>query len=538
MDPSGVVSYVSPSARTLLGIDPQTWIGRDRLGVVHPDQLDVADAAYQTAKAGEGPVVLDLSVRHADGRWRTLEVNFAPLGETESPPSVLVTSRDVTDRRALEGQLVRQAFEDSLTGLANRALLQDRVSQALARAERSERGVAVLLLDLDGFKDINDGFGHSVGDEVLIEVGRRLTRAVRPGDTTARFGGDAFVVVLEDEEPEQAAHEVASRLREFLHGPIRVRANEHRILVSTGIAVADGCGVEELIRNADLAMHRAKAQGRGQTVTFESAMHDDARSRVELAMDLEDAVLRGEFVVYYQPTFDLDTGELVGAEALVRWQHPRRGLVPPGLFIPIAEQGGQIAAIGRWVLTEACRDAARWNWRYDGPCPKSISVNVSGHQLMDPCFVDEVRAVLAETGLPGATLVLEITESVLMKDQAPVLPRLHDLKRLGVRIALDDYGTGYSSMSRLAEFPVDVLKIDRSFVVASARGDSGARALVRSIITLCDDLRMTAVAEGVEQQAEATEMQASGCRYAQGYLMGAPMALAQFEQVMRASAGT
>jgi diguanylate cyclase len=226
---------------------------------------------------------------------------------------------------------------------------------------------------------------------------------------------------------------------------------------------------------------------------------------------------------------------LVGAEALVRWQHPIRGLLPPGVFIPIAEHSGQIAAIGRWVLAEACRQAATWQWCFDGPSPKSISVNVSGHQLMNPGFVDEVKAVLAETGLASDTLVLEITETVIMEDRGPVLPRLQHLKRLGVRIALDDYGTGYSSMSRLLQFPVDILKIDRSFVVASAQGDAGARALIKSIVTLCDDLRVTAVAEGIEEVAHAREIRACGCRFGQGYLMGEPMPAGQFEQAMSVS---
>jgi diguanylate cyclase (GGDEF)-like protein len=403
----------------------------------------------------------------------------------------------------------------------------------LAGTERSQQGVAVLLFDLDGFKDINDGFGHSAGDEVLVELTRRLRRAVRPSDTAARFGGDEFVVMIEDSNPEHAAQQVAARLRELLQKPIKVGRIQHRILVSTGIAVADGGTAEELIRNADLAMYRAKALGRGQTVTFESGMHDEARIRVELALDLEMAIDRGELILHYQPTFDLHTREPVGAEALVRWQHPIRGLLAPDLFIPLAERGGQIGGLGRWVLAEACRQAAAWMWRFDGPSPKSINVNVSGHQLMDPGFVDIVEAVLTETGLTPSTLVLEITETVLMEDRVPVLPRLRALKQLGVRIALDDYGTGYSSMSRLAAFPVDVLKIDRSFVVATAQGDPGARTLVRSIVTLCDDLNMTAVAEGIEEPAEAAEMQACGCRFGQGYLMGRPMPVTQFEQAMR-----
>jgi diguanylate cyclase (GGDEF)-like protein/PAS domain S-box-containing protein len=534
MGTTGAITYVSPSARSLLGYDPDAWLGRTRLDIVHASQVAEAGAAFRQASAGESGT-LDLRVLHADGGWRIMEVNFSPLERLTASPSVLITARDVTERRELEDQLTRQAFEDSLTGLPNRALLQDRLAQALARADRTDKRVAVLLLDLDGFKDINDGFGHSVGDEVLIEVAGRLRRTVRPGDTIARFGGDEFVVVLEDEEPEQVARQVASRLRDLLEQPIRVGTNEHRMFVSTGIAVGDGYGVEELIRNADLAMYAAKARGRGHTVTFEADMHDDARTRVELAMDLNGAIDRGELIVHFQPIVDLRTGDLVGAEALVRWRHPRRGLIAPGVFIPIAEGGGQIAAIGAWVLAEACRQAALWGWRSDGPYPKSMSVNVSGHQVMDPAFVDTVRSVLADTGLPPSTLVLEITETVLMEGRAPVLPRLQDLKALGVRIALDDYGTGYSSMSRLATFPVDVLKIDRSFVVASARGDAGARALVKSIITLCDDLDTTAVAEGIEEPEEIADMLSLGCRLGQGYLIGRPMPVALFERMMPAA---
>jgi diguanylate cyclase (GGDEF)-like protein len=420
----------------------------------------------------------------------------------------------------------REAHQrDQLTGLAGRAWILDFLENALKDAGSAGQQVAVLLIDLDGLHDINDGFGHDVGDQILVATGTRLEEALRTEDTPARLGGDNFLVVMRGSQPDRPAQKLAARLGELLAHPVAVNGHVHRIKVSIGVAEADGTGTaaEELIRRAAVAMHQAKLASDTRFMAFETWMHDDARRRIELAVDLNGVLESGELILLYQPVVDLHRASVVGAEALVRWQHPTRGLLGPSEFIPLAESDGQILDIGRWVLAEACRHAGDWGWGDAGPEGPFISVNVSARQMTDPVFPADVDAILREIGVEPTTLVLEITESTVMKDSAAVLQRVHELKELGVRIALDDYGTGYSSMSRLLAFPVDVLKIDRVFVAPASRGDPTALALVRSMVSLCDELGMRAIAEGIETQREATQMRACGFRYGQGYLLGRPV---------------
>ncbi len=450
-------------------------------------------------------------------------------------------SVDVTDRKRLEADLAHQAFHDALTGLANRALFHDRVAHALARVARdpdARARTAVLLLDLDQFKTVNDSLGHGAGDALLVAVARRLAAVTRGGDTIARIGGDEFAILLEDLAAPEDAGAAADRVLAALSAPVSVPGggSERSVLAgaSVGLATADGAdSVEALVRNADLALYAAKDGGRGRAVAFAPAMHRAAVARLALEADLRAAVAamgadvtgprRGApFRLVYQPIVDLATERVTGAEALLRWTAPDGTAVPPAVFIPVAEETGLIVPLGRWVLGEACRQAASWARLGPHACV-ALSVNVSGRQLEEPGYVDDVAAALAESGLAPARLVLEITETVMMRDPAQTLERLRALKALGVRLAVDDFGTGYSSLGYLREFPVDVLKVDKSFVDGLA-GDGDQGALAAAVVALGASLSLTTVAEGIEERAQLARLRALGCPRGQGYLFARPLA--------------
>jgi len=451
-------------------------------------------------------------------------------------------SGTIADLRGSEAQLAHQAFHDALTGLANRALFRDRLAHALARTEAGRGAnaaapdgdrVAVLLLDLDDFKSVNDSLGHGAGDRLLAQVARRLERATRGCDTVARLGGDEFAVLVEPAGTAEDVAALAERLVGAMRRPMRVDGREVPVGASVGVALsAPGLSPEGLLRNADVAMYAAKAARRDTTAgasagyrLFDGTLLDAVVHRVELERDLARAIARGrceEFRLHYQPIVELGTGRVAGAEALVRWQHPTRGLVAPGHFVPLAEETGHVVALGRWVLETACREAAAWPAPAGGAAP-SISVNVSGRQLAEPSLLDDVTRALAQSGLPPARLTLEVTETVLMRDTAQALAALHALKALGVRLAVDDFGTGYSSLSYLRQFPVDVLKIDKSFVDGVARGGHDA-ALARTIVALAEMLGLRTVAEGVEHEAQRDALGALGCALGQGYLFARPLA--------------
>ena len=441
-------------------------------------------------------------------------------------------------RRRIEVALGRQALRDPLTGLANRALFRDRAAHALARVARDGTPagtyVAVLFLDLDNFKTVNDSLGHHAGDRLLRAVADRLLNATRGCDTGARLGGDEFAVLLENARGAVEAHTVAERIAHALQAPVPVgedgsaaAGREARVGVSVGIAFAEpGVEVDALLRNADLAMYRAKAEGKGRHAVFDPALVAAAADRLQLENDLARALAGdpegGEFALVYQPIVRLTTGEVTGAEALVRWRHPARGLVGPVQFIPLAEASGQIVPLGRWVLDEACRTAAAWPLGADG-APVGVTVNVSGRQLVHPDLRAHVAGALERAGLDPARLTLEITESVLMHDTDAALAVLRALKALGVHLAVDDFGTGYSSLRYLQQFPVDVLKIDKSFVDGVARGPQEA-ALARTIVALGETLGLRTVAEGVEEEAQRVKLLEMGCAFGQGYLFARPLA--------------
>lgn len=430
--------------------------------------------------------------------------------------------RDVTDHNRLLHELSHQAFHDSLTGLANRALLRDRLEHALARSRRSAATVTVLFCDLDGFKMVNDTLGHDTGDLLLIEVAQRLTSHLRDGDTAARLGGDEFAIVLDDSDS-LGAEALGERLLASLRQPFVIDGRE--IIARASIGIADSSDepldADSLLSRADIAMYAAKAKGRDRAVAFEPKMQAELSSRHRLHEELSHAVLLDRsLALHYQPILDLHTGEIESFEALVRWNHPTRGLVVPDEFIPIAEETGLILDIGRYVLQEACWQTTQWR-SLAGGSDLSVSVNVSSVQLYDDRFVSDVQMALRDSGLPSSSLILELTESALLSDTTRVRDLLATLRDLGIRVAVDDFGTGYSSLSYLRAFPIDFLKIDRTFV--SELDQAQGHALVRSIIGIGHDLQLCVVAEGIEHEDQLGVLQSERCDLGQGYFLGRPV---------------
>lgn len=443
---------------------------------------------------------------------------------------------DITEQKRLENDLAHLAFHDSLTGLANRALFQDRVNQALARSERNDKYVAVLFLDLDHFMMINDSLGHTAGDELLRIVAATLTRSLRKSDTAARLGGDEFAVLIEDAPNREEVMHMADRLMKTLRQPVTVAGQEISSTVSMGVTFGfKGHTSDQLLRNADLAMYLAKEQGRDRIEEYQDQMHAAVVQRLELETDLRRAVLSEELRVHYQPIFDLVTGIIVGFEALVRWQHPTQGLLQPVSFIPFAEEIGFIHNIDRYVLTEACAQARRWQRQGLAPADLMISVNLSAREIADSSIRDSVSLSLLETGFEPAHLILEITESALMRELDATIRNLQSLKSLGLSIAVDDFGTGFSSFSHLEQLPIDILKVDRSFV-ANITALDGRPSLAPAIVQLAHTLGLTAIAEGVESPDQVMPLRELRCTLAQGYHLGMPLDAVDTEGLLRSLA--
>ena len=542
-DAGGRWIFLNPAWTEITGFTCDESLGTALADYVHPEDRSGELAAFQAlAQGNETSARREARYRTRSGGVRWLEVHARV---TRDVAGVLVglagTLRDVTERheaeealRNVEAQLAHQALHDPLTGLANRVLFRDRVEHALGRAVRGER-VAVLFLDLDNFKAVNDSLGHAEGDRLLETVATRLLRATRGLDTVARLGGDEFAILLEGMGQESDVPVVVDRIASAMSRPIPLQGREVTITASIGVAHMDaGQGVDEVLRNADLAMYRAKAAGKGRHEVFEPGMHAAVLERLDLEADLRNAVDRAEFRLVYQPIVECETGRPLGAEALLRWQHPTRGVVPPTAFISMAEETGLILPIGRWVLMEACREAQGWQADAAGAPTPYLSVNLSGRQLMDPAVVEIVAAALSDSGLPASLLTLEITESVLMQDTESTLRTLHELKALGVRLAIDDFGTGYSSLSYLKRFPINALKIDKAFIDGVARGGSDA-ALARAIVTLAGMLGLSTVAEGVEYPKQRDQLVTLGCSHGQGYLFARPLGAAEIGELLGAS---
>jgi diguanylate cyclase (GGDEF)-like protein/PAS domain S-box-containing protein len=537
VDPKGMLHYTSPSVTRNFGYAPDELDGVNMMDLIHPDDHAHANSLFLEVlkpHAVAGPV--EWRGRHADGSWRNVEVSFTNLMDEPSVHGIVVNARDVSDRKALQAQLTHQAFHDQLTGLANRALFLDRVTHALTLARRHQQKLALIFLDIDNFKTVNDSLGHGVGDRLLTIAAQRLLASVRTADTVARLGGDEFAVLLEDAEHDSGAIAVVERIVHALRHPFSLDGREVFATASIGVAIA---GEEEtssdLVRNADMAMYLAKRDGKARYQIFEPQMHTQALERLELEADMRRAIDREEFVVHYQPIVLLHTGEITGVEALVRWQHPRKGMIGPPLFIPIAEETGLIVPLGRWVVRDACRQAQRWQAMRG--VPLTLTVNISGYQLQGESVVDDVRGALADSGLDPRQLVLEITESVLMQHNEILLERLRALKAIGVRLAIDDFGTGYSSLGYLQRFPIDILKIDKSFV-DNVGMTGGEPALARAVIALGETLRLQTIAEGIEQRRQLNGLQELGCEMGQGYYFARPVAASAIDAILAGESGT
>ena len=487
--------------------------------------------------AGGGYVVWDLA--SAVSRTASLVATAQPAGEMSGPRHDEIGTLMVAFNRMMGTieqqadeinqfpkrleQLTRQAFRDALTGLPNRALFMDRLSHGLTRARRRHEHVAVLFLDLDRFKVINDTLGHTVGDQLLVEVSNRLGSSVRPGDTVARLGGDEFGLLLEDVADAETAELVALRIEAELAKPLSFEGREVFVTASIGIALSsERLGTpEEVLRDADLAMYHAKAKGKARHEIFDGTMSAPALDRMDLEMDLRSAITNRDFRLHYQPILRLETGRIVEVEALIRWQHEKRGLLQPDAFIGLTEETGLIVPIGQWVLTEACRQARAWQIEFPRTPALGMSVNLSAKQFQNPKLVEEITDALTMSGLDPACLKLEITESVVMQDVPATLAKLHELKDLGIRLAIDDFGTGYSSLGYLKRFPVDTLKIDRSFVKGLSH-EGGDSAIVRAVVTVAKSLNMDVTAEGIETEQQRLELKALGCDLGQGFLFARP----------------
>jgi diguanylate cyclase (GGDEF)-like protein/PAS domain S-box-containing protein len=524
VDPDTTITYVSPAVKRVLGRAAEDVTGRRLSDMMMPSSVTPLMRAMVAApRQADGPPQLTgLLLSRGDGTALDVEALVTDLTGDASVRGYVINARDVSERKLFEDQLSHQAFHDAVTGLPNRALLGTRIVNALDRRNRSETPVSVLFLDLDDFKHVNDTLGHIAGDRLLAAVGARLASTIRAADMVARVGGDEFAILLAS-APGSDAVAAASRIHELLEPPFVFEGKEVFAHASIGIAFADAGAhgvddADQLLRNADIAMYIAKQHGKAQWRIFEPAMHQSVYDRLELRRDLERAIDRGELELHYQPIVYLATGAISGYEALLRWNHPTRGPISPVEFIPIAEETGLIVRIGKRVLEAACRDGVRLN-AVTAPGDVRVGVNLSGRQLQRPEMVEEVRVALARSELPPELLVLELTESVMMKDVDLSTQRLGDLKELGVLLALDDFGTGYSSLNYIQRFPFDILKIDKTFTDVLA--DERSALLIAAILGLGHALELAQIAEGIEHADQAVRLAELGCPMGQGFLFGA-----------------
>jgi diguanylate cyclase (GGDEF)-like protein/PAS domain S-box-containing protein len=526
--------YFSPRWKSMLGFEerevgeaPSEWFDR-----VHPDDLPVVRLALSEHLTGRAPAFeSEHRMLHAGGgyRWvltRGLAVRTPNGSNGDVAYRMAGSQSDITARKAAEERLLHDAFHDPLTGLPNRALFMDRLGMAIAHAKRRlSYTFAVLFIDLDRFKNVNDSLGHSVGDELLVAVARRLESCLRPGDTVARLGGDEFTILLDEVTDVEHAVQVAQRMHREMSRPFRVQGHEVFVTMSLGITVGAGGDYdrpEDVLRDADTAMYGAKTSGKSRDAVFDPNMHDRAVALLQLETDLRRAIEHSEFEIYYQPIVSLSCGKIDAFEALLRWRHPRRGLLCPDSFVPVAEDTGLIVPIGWWVLHEACSQLADWQSRPWGGEHLAVTVNLSGRQFMQADLVQRIENILYRTGIRSGSLRLEITESTIMEQAEEAVEKLLALRRLGVKLYIDDFGTGYSSLSYLHRLPVDALKIDRSFISEMDTGDERSE-IVGTIVTLARTLRMDVAAEGIETAEQVTRLRALACHYGQGYFFSKPV---------------
>ena len=526
--------YTSPQIEPMLGYSVEDWMADPALFVecLHSDDRERVLAAHERTHATGEPLHIEYRLHARDGRVVWVHDEARIIGDPHTGEPVLQGYLlDITARHEAEEQLRHQAFHDPLTGLANRALFTDRVQHAIV--VRSE-DAAVLFLDLDDFKAVNDGLGHLAGDALLRAVGVRLRASLSPTHTVARMGGDEFAILVEGTSAADAALDAAERITTALQTPFDVDGREVFVTASVGIAV--GGDAEELLRCSDVAMYGAKASGKAQYVVYAPRMDEHLVGRLELVADLRRAYIESEFVLHYQPIVELSSGAVLGTEALVRWQHPSRGLLQPTEFIHLAEESGRILDIGSWVLCEATRQTAEWQRRLVGAANLSVSVNVSTRQVRRPGLIEDVESALASSGLGAGHLTLELTETVLARRRDELTSILEELTAKGLRVALDDFGTGYSSLSLLQDLPVHTLKIDRSFVQCLG-AEGGREPFVRAIVELAQGLELTVIAEGIEQMGHVAALRKLGCRVGQGFYFARPLEPAALEAFVREQRG-
>ena len=527
-DLEGKILYWNRAAEEIYGWSAEEALGRRLRDLTLSEELlDQAEEVVSKLRAGRAWSGERL-LRRKDGSYVPVLGTATPLFDDRgSLTGMIGVSTDISERKTLEAELERRASHDPLTGLPNRPAFVELLAQALRRTRRRKgsRKVGVLFMDLDGFKTVNDSLGHEAGDRFLVTVTERLKKRLRPEDTLARFGGDEFAVLLEDAADVTEAIRVAQRIAEALREPFAV--NDHQASVSTSVGIALGSAhtnddPEGMLRNADAAMYRAKEQGPGRYAVFDPAMQARAQERLELEAELRGALERGEFLLYYQPEVSLHDGSIVGFEALLRWQHPQRGLLKPKAFMPLAEETDLITPIGRWVLEEACQQAKRWEEEHPLASPMTMEVNLSSKQLRRQGLARTVEEALTRAGVEAHTLALDITETVLIGASEHNAQALEALKKMGIRLSLDDFGTGYSSLSYLKRLPVDRVKVDRTFVKGLG-GNATDRAVVRMIIDLCHTLGVEVLAEGVETSEQAALLRDMGCDLGQGYYFAGPL---------------
>lgn len=504
-----------------VGSDIASWEAR-----LHPEDAErVIRDINNHITSGKTHWVDEYRFRRADGTYAfVIDRGYVVYDSDGKPKRMLGSMMDVTDRKNLEQQLTHQALHDPLTKLANRALFRNRVEHAIAKLPRINSSLAVLYLDLDNFKPINDSMGHAAGDKLLVAAAERIQDCLRNTDTAARLGGDEFAVLIESVHRNDEAVVIAERILDVFRQPFLIDDKEVYVRTSIGIATSSDETIsgEILLRNADVAMYRAKTQGKGTYVVFEPHMHDALMQRIELEGDLRRGIDACEFVIHYQPILNLTDGKLLGMEALVRWQHPRFGLLPPMKFIPLAEETNLIVPLGEWILTEACSQMEKWRHQFAFGDDLSVTVNISIRQFQQRELIDIVKSALERSGLPPGQLILEITESFMMQDTECTIRKLSELKELGIRLAIDDFGTGYSSLSYLQRFPVDILKIDKTFIEKIGKNGEG-NAVAKAIIMMGDSLKLKTIAEGIELPEQIEALRDLGCEAGQGFHFAQPL---------------
>ncbi len=534
-DPDGTFTYVSPSVKRLLDLDAGSIVGTHPVDLAHTSTRNALVQALQDAsRRGSEPTRFRHRLRHRNGSYRWFETSITPIRTADSELQQLQSSsRDITEQRETEQSLIKKAFHDELTGLPNKALLIDRMTQAFATSQRTQQPIGVLFIDLDGFKKINDTLGLQTGDTALSKVAERLTAIVRPGDTLARIGGDEFVMLCAGTDGPRGATAVARRIIDAFERPFVLDGREVDLGASIGIATAIGENdPTTVLDNADTAMYEAKHEGRGRFAIHNEADQSLALERLGTEEALRRAVENNELRLHYQPELDLTSNRIVGFEALVRWQRPDGQLIPPGDFIPLAEESGLIVDIGKWVIREACRQAAKWRvYRTPDQEPVRIWVNLSARQLGDPDLINYVQAAVDDAGITTDEICLEITESALMDDAESATEQLDELRRLGISLGIDDFGTGWSQFSYLQRLPLDVLKIDRSFV-SGLGTERSAATIVAAIIDLAHALGLIVIAEGVETRQQLEVLAELDCDQALGFYFSRPQSPEAFDEVL------